>query len=1061
MKKHLLLMMTLLFASIGLATAQTLTVTGTVVAEKDGNPVAGAYVLVNGTTLGTITNEFGEFGIGEVPADAKEIIVTFLGMTTASAPVQAAPVKVVMKEDRNYLDETIVVAYGVQKKSSFVGSATQLSGQKLETMQTSNVAKSLEGAVAGLQTSSSTGTPGSGSTIIIRGFGSVSASQSPLIILDGVPYEGSLNSIPAQDIESLTVLKDAAANSMYGARGSNGVIMVTTKSGDAGKVQITFDGKVGFNSRGVAPYDVVDDPAAYYEMTWESIRNSMYYGGSMGLAHAGQYASSSLVNEYGLYNIYKGIDNNSIVDPATGKVNPKANELKWKDNWNKDIFKPGIRQEYNVTASGGSGGTRAYMSLSYLDDAGYVANSGFKRLSARGKIDQTIGKAIHAGLSFAYSNTDQQMYNDSEGSNYSNLFFISQYMPVIYPIYLYDKETGERQYGPNGEDLYDWGEDGRPVAASTNAYGQLLTSKKRYVSDNITTRGYLNIDILKDLRFSANVAYDVFNGKYDYYTTPVGGDALVVNGRGEQEMTRYTALNANQLLTYSPTFGDHSLNVLLGHEIKADESYNLYGHMTNFVLQDVTDFSNAVVYQNLDSSTSSYFLQGYFGRAEYSYANKYYVSASYRRDGSSRFHPDRRWGSFWSAGASWNLKNESFLLGVSEVDLLKLKASYGTQGNDNVGYTKVYEDLYSMTRVDGQASLNKVFRAAPEVTWEKSNNFNVGVEAKLFGRFNVNAEYFVKETKDMIYSRPLAPSQGLPGSQLVNDMDMKNTGVEFEISADLVKTPNVLWNVALNGTHYKNVITKLPSDYPEEGKVVGSYWREVGGSLYDYYLYEWAGVDPTNGLPQYNSRYFIDKQVNEETGETVEVKRIDPNGDQLQLVNSTSSGDATRAKIGKSPIPDLYGGFSTYLSLYGFDFSASFAYQLGGWTLDSNYQTLMSAGDVGSNWHKDIYNRWTPENPNTDVPRVQNGSQTANETSTRFLIKSSYISLRNASIGYTIPQNLTKKINVEKLRVYVTGDNLWYLSKRKGLEVRNSLTGGTGFVYSALRTVSAGVSVTF
>ena len=1037
------------------AFAQNITVTGSVTDSSTDEPVPFAAVHLSGTMQGVSTDAEGNYSI-EVPAD-EVLVFSSIGYKNSQVAVGGRSViDVQLDPDAEALDETIVVAYGVQKKSSFVGSATQLSGQKLETMQTSNVAKSLEGAVAGLQTSSSTGTPGSGSTIIIRGFGSVSASQSPLIVLDGVPYEGSLNSIPAQDIESLTVLKDAAANSMYGARGSNGVIMVTTKSGAAGKVQITFEGKVGVNTRGVAPYDVIDSPQDYYEMTWESIRNSMYYDGGMGLAKAGIYASSSMVNQYGLYNIYKGVSNNEIVDPATGKLNANATEFKWTDNWNKDIFKPGVRQEYNVTASGGSDKTRAYMSLSYLDDAGYVPNSGFKRLSARGKIDQSIGNKIHAGLSFAYTNTDQQMYNDSEGSNYSNLFFISQYMPAIYPIYLYDRETGERQYGKDGEVLYDWGEDGRPVAASTNAYGQLMTSKKSYISDNITTRGYLNIDILKDLKFSANVAYDVFNGKYDYFTTPAGGDALTVNGRGEQEMDRYTALNANQLLNYAPTFGDHSLNILLGHETKSDTSYSLYGHMTNFVLQDVTDFSNAVVYQELDSYRSSYFLQGYFGRAEYSYANKYYASASYRRDGSSRFSPENRWGSFWSVGASWNLKNESFLVNVPQVDLLKVKASYGTQGNDNIGYTKVYEDLYSITRVDGQASLNKVFRAAPEVTWEKSNNFNAGFEAKVFGRFNVNFEYFIKETKDMIYAKPLAPSQGLPSSQLVNDMDMKNTGIEFEISADIVKTKDILWNVSLNGTHYKNVITKLPEDKPEEGYQNGSFWREVGGSLYDYYLYEWAGVDPATGLPQYNSYY--NTEVNED-GE--EIKVIDPEGKNVQVVNTTSSGEATRRKIGKTPIPDLYGGFSTYLSLYGFDLSASFAYQLGGWTYDSNYATLMSAGDIGSNWHKDIFNRWTPENPNTDVPRVQNGLQTANETSTRFLIKSSYISLRNATIGYTVPQTATKKIGVEKLRIFVTGDNLWYLSKRKGLEVRNSLTGDTGFVYSALRTVSAGVSVTF
>ena len=510
------------------AFAQNITVTGSVTDSSTDEPVPFAAVHLSGTMQGVSTDAEGNYSI-EVPADGV-LVFSSIGYKNSQVAVDGRSViDVQLNPDAEALDETIVVAYGVQKKSSFVGSATQLSGQKLETMQTSNVAKSLEGAVAGLQTSSSTGTPGSGSTIIIRGFGSVSASQSPLIVLDGVPYEGSLNSIPAQDIESLTVLKDAAANSMYGARGSNGVIMVTTKSGAAGKVQITFEGKVGVNTRGVAPYDVIDSPQDYYEMTWESIRNSMYYDGGMGLAKAGIYASSSMVNQYGLYNIYKGVSNNEIVDPATGKLNANATEFKWTDNWNKDIFKPGVRQEYNVTASGGSDKTRAYMSLSYLDDAGYVPNSGFKRLSARGKIDQSIGKKIHAGLSFAYTNTDQQMYNDSEGSNYSNLFFISQYMPAIYPIYLYDRETGERQYGKDGEVLYDWGEDGRPVAASTNAYGQLMTSKKSYISDNITTRGYLNIDILKDLKFSANVAFDVFNGKYDYFTTPAGGDALAVN----------------------------------------------------------------------------------------------------------------------------------------------------------------------------------------------------------------------------------------------------------------------------------------------------------------------------------------------------------------------------------------------------------------------------------------------------------------------------------------------------------------------------------------------------
>ena len=1065
MRKIKLFLTALAALMTSVAFAQNITVTGRVTDSNTNEPVPFAGVYVEGTTNGTNTDADGMYTL-TVPSNAV-LVFSSIGYEDAQVAVAGKErVNVMLNPDAESLDETIVVAYGVQKKSSFAGSATQVSGKKLETMRTSNVSKSLEGAVAGLQTSSSTGTPGSGSSIRIRGFGSIDASQSPLIVLDGVPYEGSLNSIPAQDIESLTVLKDAAANSMYGARGSNGVIMVTTKSGRSGKIEISLDAKYGVNSRGVSAYETVQDPASYYEMMWEAVRNSLYYGGTMGLAQANMSAASSLINGYGLYNIFQGVGNSELINPTTGKINPNATTRKWNDSWANDVFKPGIRQEYNLTASGGNNNTRAYMSVSYLNDNGYVENSGFKRLSVRGKIDQDIAKIIHTGLSFAYTNTEQQVYNDSEASNFSNLFWISQSMPCIYPIYLYDRETGERQYGENGEALYDWGVDGRPAAASTNAYGQLKTSKKLSISDNVSTRGYVNVDILKDLRFSVNVAFDVFNSRGDYFTTPVGGDALNVNGRGQQSVSRTTALNANQLLTYTPTFGEHSINVLLGHETKSDKTYTLGGEMTNFVLSDVSDFQNAVVYQNLTSYSQDYFLQGVFGRAEYNYANKYYATASYRRDGSSRFHPDRRWGSFWSVGASWNLKNEDFLINVPQIDLLKLKASYGTQGNDNVGYVTVYKDLYSVSRVDGVASISKAFRGAPDVTWEKSNNFNVGIEGRIFNRVSFNAEYFVKETKDMIYKRPLAPSQGTPGSQLVNDIDMRNNGIEFEITADLIKTPNVYWNVALNGTHYKNKLTKLPSDKPAEGYETGSYWREVGASLYDYYMYEWAGVDPTNGLPMYNA-YYDEKPILDDAGNPVLddagnptfKKEYSKDGKLVETVNNT--GDATRVKLGKSPIPDLYGGFSTYLSLYGFDLSASFAYQLGGWTYDSSYANLMGSGDLGSNWHMDMYNRWTPQNTDTDVPRLQLGDQTANQTSTRFLTKSSYISLRNATIGYTIPKNVTDRIGMQRLRVYVTGDNLWYLSKRKGLEVRNSFTGGTGFVYSALRTVSAGVQVTF
>ena len=1036
------LFFTLVLISLSLSmTAQNLTVSGQVTDDGTGEGIPFASVIVKGTTHGVATNADGFYSISV--SDGAILEFSSIGYVKVELPVNGSSVlDVALKTDSEFIDETIVVAYGVQKKSSFVGAAEQISGEKLETLSSTNISKSLEGAVAGLQTSSSSGTPGSSASIRIRGLGSVSASQEPLLIVDGVPYEGSLNSISSNDIESLTVLKDAAANSMYGARGSNGVIIITTKRGTSDRVSVTFDAKVGVNSRGVPTYDVITNPADYYEMTWEAVRNSLYYGGQMSLGQANAYASGALIDNYLRYNIYKGISNTEVIDPATGKINPYAYDLKWNDNWNKDVFRNGVRQEYNLSASGGSEKTQAYMSVSYLNDKGYVPSSGFQRISVRGKIDQSIGKYIKVGLNVAYSNTVQNLYNSSESQgSYSNLFMFGQMIAPIYPIFQYDLETGERLYGSNGEDLYDWGEN-RAYGQLSNPYGQLMTSKNEVISDNISSRGYIDIQILKDLKFTANVAYDTFIDKYDYYTTPVGGDAATVNGRGTQQTLRHSALNANQLLSYTPTFGDHSLSILLGHETKSDTEYYLYGQMTNFVDPNNTDFANGVTYQNLTSQTSEYFLQGAFVRAEYSYANKYYVSGSYRMDASSRFAPDKRWGSFWSVGASWNMKQENFLLGVENVNALKIKASYGTQGNDNIGVTKVYEDLYAINRVDGEASIVRTYRAAPDVTWEKSNNFNAGIESRFFDRLSVNADFFIKETKDMIYYRPLAPSQGSPATQLVNDMDMKNTGIEFEISADIIKTPNVLWNVTVNGTHYKNAITKLPSDQPQDGYNSGSYWRELGGSLYDFYIYEWAGVDRETGLPLYN--------------------RYSQEGKGGEFLGTTSvATNATNRAVGKSAIPDLYGGFSTYLTFYGFDVSASFAYQIGGWTLDSNYQSLMSAGSVGTNWHKDIFQRWTPQNTDTDVPRLQNADLNAAQTSTRFLTKASYLSLRNVTIGYTLPKRITDKIAMQNLRIYLTGDNLWYTSKRKGLDVRQSFSGETGFTYSALRTISAGISFTF
>ena len=1080
-----------LFSAIG-AMAQT-QVSGTVVSQDDGEPVVGATVMVVGTSVGTATNVDGKFTL-TCPQGKDLLRITYVGMEPIE--VTARPnMRIVLTSDQSALDEVIVVAYGTQKKSSFTGAAATVKGGNLEKLQVSNLSKALEGQVAGVQIASASGTPGSAAEIRIRGIGSISASQEPLIVVDGVPYEGSLNSIPTQDIESMTILKDAAANSMYGARGSNGVIMITTKSGKSGKVSVNFDARYGFNARGVGNYDIISDAGEYYEMMYESYRNSLVE--QMGYAGASQYAAQHLIDGNLKYNIFKGVADNELINPLTGKLNPNATQRKWSDDWTKDPFKNGARQEYNATVSAGNEITKAFASLGYLKDEGYMAGSGFDRYNGRVKIDQNIGKHVRIGGNIAYSKTNYKTFGD-EGNNYSNIFMFTQSIAPIYPIYLYNQD-GSLWLDENGNRQYDWGTEYiRPYASEQNPLAAAEASKRFTERDNVSSRGYFEWTFLNDFKFTANIAYDVFNRNQTDFTTPIGGDAKTVGGRGEKYWSRNGALNVNQLLDWNHTFDNlHNVHVLLGHETKNDIYKYMYGHMTQFSDYDNTDFANAAQYQGLNSYTEEYALEGYFAKGEYNYADKYYFTASIRRDGSSRFHKDNRWGTFWAVGASWRLKEETFLKNVNWLNNLKLKASYGTQGNDHVGMAHVYSDLYSVDRVDGAAAFSKVLRGNPDLTWEKSRNFNAGVEASFWNRLNVNFDFFIKETRDMLYQSPLAASEGNPTYIWRNEMNMKNTGVELEVSGDIIKTKDIVWSAALNLTHYKNKLTRLPDSKPASefpnGYQAGNYWRKLGGSLYDWYRYEYVGVDPTNGLPQYNhytyeTDPYTGKTLREGyaygTGDLEFVKNekgefvLDAEGNKIknlisagtgneivksiEIVNKTS--DATLRQLGKSAIPDLTGGFSTTLNAYGFDLTIATAFQLGGWAYDLQYAGLMNAGDNGENFHKDMFNRWTPANINTNIPALKFGNQNAgiDTASDFFITKASYFSLRNITLGYTVPTNLLAKAGINRLRVYLTGDNIWLKSKRKGFDPRQSFSGNASYAhYSALSSYSIGLNVSF
>ena len=1066
MKKRLTMFLAGLLLCMGTALAQT-KVAGTVLSQEDGQPIIGAAIKVVGTTTGVLTDVNGRFSV-VMPEGKDQLEVTYLGYESKTVKAKNG-MRIFLQSDAQALDEVIVVAYGTQKKSSFTGSASTVKGENLEKLQVSNLGKALEGAAAGVQVTSESGTPGSDAKIRIRGIGSISASQQPLIVVDGVPYEGSLNSIPTQDIESMTILKDAAANSMYGARGSNGVIMITTKSGKTGKINISFDARYGFNTRGVSNYDIISDPGEYYEMMYESYRNSLVE--QMGYQAASQYAAEHLIDGNLKYNIFQGVADNELINPLTGKLNPNAKQLKWTDDWTKDPFKNGTRQEYTVNFSGGSETTKAFASLGYLKDEGYMVGSGFERYSGRVKVDQNVGKHIRVGGNIAYAHTDRTTFGNvdtGEQSNYSNIFMFSQQIAPIYPIYLYNQD-GSLWLDGDGNRQYDWGtEYTRPYSAEQNPLAAAEAGEHGIEVDNVSSRGYFEWTFLNDFKFTANIAYDVFNEWQTDFMTPIGGDAKNVGGRAYKYSTRRGALNLNQLLDWNHAFGLHGVHVLLGHETKNDHYKYMYGHMTQFA--DVTnpEFANAASYQDLNSYTWEYALEGYFAKAEYNYADRYYATASIRRDGSSRFHKDNRWGTFWAIGASWRLKEEAFMKDVDWLDNLKVKASYGTQGNDHLldadenDIIHVYSDLYRVDRVDGSAAFSKWLRGNQDVTWEKSRNFNVGFEAGFWKRLNISFDFFIKETRDMLYQSPLAASEGSPTYIWKNEMNMKNTGFEIEISGDIIKTKNITWSASLNMTHYKNKLTKLPDSKPADefpnGYQDGRYWRKLGGTLYDWYRYEYVGVDPTNGLPQYN-------KYNYKTDESGKYVR-DADGNQIvesiEIVNNAS--EATLRETGKSAIPSLTGGFSTTLNVYGFDLSIATAFQLGGWVWDYQYADMMNAGDNGENFHKDMFERWTPAHTDTNIPALNFGSQSAaiDSSSDFFLTKGDYFNLRNVTLGYTFPKKWLAPAGISNLRVYLTGDNIWLKSKRKGFDPRYSFSGYNQYAsYSALSTYSIGINLSF
>ena len=1080
MKKFLFMLLAVLTATLG-AYAQNRTVTGTVT-DEGGDPLVGATVTVVGGSQATATDIDGAFRL-QVPASAKKLSVTYVGMQPLEVNIDFnAPMHITLKTAQQELDEVMVVAFGTQKKQAFTGAATVVKADELAKHTTSNVSNALAGAVPGLQLRGQSGAPGSGnSSIKIRGIASLYASTDPLIIVDGAPYSASLTNINPDDIESVSVLKDAASAALYGARGAGGVIIITTKRGSTADAKISFDAKWGTNSRAIQEYDVIESPAEYYEAYYTKLFNYATNVNGLGLNAANAWANSNMISQlqYQAYTIPTG----QMMVGTNGKMNPHAT-LGYQytanngttyyitpDSWRDLAYRTGFRQEYNMSVNGGTEKASYYASVNYLNDEGYIEFSGYDRISARAKADYQATKWLKMGanVNFVHSKTESNP-NMSTSGNSTNLMYYTSGIAPIYPAFVRVVENGVPVIATDsrGYEAYDYGVSGQNYNGLTRPFlntGNPLGSN-RYNKVN-TWGNQFNGTFTADLTFTdylkGNITSTAVLGQTTHsdYENAFYGPKVGVNGELYKYQSTSTRTNNVQTLTFLKTFGDHYVNVLAGHEYYRTNTKFLSATANGGFSPDITEINAFANKVTSASYSTNYNVEGYFGSAQYNYQEKYYASASYRRDASSRFAKENRWGNFWSVGASWII-NKDFLQEVKEINLLKLKFSVGQQGNDNIG-DYAYIDTYNLVK-SSDTSMSSNFRQVgnKDITWETTTNINGGVEFGFFNnRLSGSVDLYTKKTTNLLFWLSIPESAGSRG-YYGNVGDIRNSGIEIALNANIIRSRDFNWDFNFNITHNATKILKLPKSKTDQygGFFESPLWYEVGQPLYNYMCYAYAGTNEQGEALYWRDPEFVNKDANGKPNpESPIIAAACPN----KVETTTNIGLANRYAVG-SILPKAYGGFATNLNWKAFDLSLTFDYQLGGKVYDSRYAGLMNPGEnassAGSNYHKDWIKSWTPENPTQEYPRWQFGDKYTTASSDRFLTNASYINFQSFTVGYTLPKKIIRPFS--KVRIYAAGENLGFISARRGLDPRYAYTGNESMaVYSPARTISGGIQVSF
>lgn len=979
-------------------------------------------------------------------------------------------VKVFMRADAEMLDEVIVVAYGTAKKESLTGSISVVDSKKIEKRITTSVTGALEGSAPGVQVNNTYGEPGKAPSIRIRGFGTlVSGASDPLFIVDGVPFDGNIAELNSNDIESMSILKDAASAALYGNRAANGVVLITTKSGrGSDKPSITLQINQGIYNRGISEYERLGADQ-WMEASWKAMKNYAMTGSlGLGESDAAAYATKNIITGYARRNIYDAADD-ALFD-ANGNL--IANKLSGYDDldWAKDIERNGYRQEYNLSASSSGDKLSVYSSVGYLNEKGYVIASGYERFSGRVNSTYTPNKWIKAGLNLSGSTTKRDYNDNATGEYYANPFYITRYMAPVYPLFMHNAdgsyaldELGNKQYDVTSSYL-----------SNRNIAYELRNNKEESRRNVLGGQAFVTVNLPYD--FSVTVKGDLNNSTSNNtkYDNPKIGDGATNNGRLTSYAYQYTNYTMQQLINWKHSYKNmHNVDVMLGHENYSWERKYTSGMNTGMAVDGNLTMGNFLTNSFFNGSDDEYKTESYLARARYNYDERYFAEASFRRDGSSRFHPDNRWGNFFSVGASWNIKREAFMQDIDWIDHLKFRASYGEVGNDaGVNYYG-YMALYTIDKNGGEAALLKKSLSAPDIKWETTQTLDFALEGRLFDRLNFQIGYFDKRSKDLLFEVRLPLSAGsypwvdtdngapMNLTQYKNIGTVSNRGVEIALDADAINTRDWKWNIGLDATFLKNKVVKLP-----DGKDIlrGMQNYSEGHSIYEFYTYHFAGVDQMTG----QSLYTIDPEKKEDAAANNALTTID--GTDYTTITTYGKRDWAG-----SALPKVYGSIHSAVSWKDLSLNILFTYGLGGKVYDGSYHSLMntSAMSSGSALHKDALKSWdgVPEgmtetsanriDPN-GVPALDfNRSTDNNATSDRWLTSASYLVFKNLNLSYSLPKSWMNRWGISGLTLTAGIENLFTVTARKGLNPQFSFNGTSDDTYVTARVYNLGLTVKF